>query len=126
MDCQNCEFAQKVVGSSHHQSCKSPLTNKVWDTSLLAIIGVFSPNAGLIVIPEVRIGINTIPAVICNEHGVKKGWCCFPFNFDPVWIDFCLINFLRDQHLDHVIDMFKQIVATVTVKTDQIEDEDEE
>ena len=20
-----------------------------------------------------------------NEHGIKKGWYIFPFNFDPVW-----------------------------------------
>ena len=24
-----------------------------------------------------------------NPHGIKKGWFCHPFNFDPVWLESC-------------------------------------
>jgi hypothetical protein len=24
-----------------------------------------------------------------NEHGIKNGWFCWPFNFDPVWLEAC-------------------------------------
>lgn len=22
-----------------------------------------------------------------NQHGVKNGWCTWPINFDPIWVD---------------------------------------
>lgn len=24
-----------------------------------------------------------------KEHGIKNGWFCYPFNFDPIWLDYC-------------------------------------
>lgn len=24
-----------------------------------------------------------------DPHGVKNGWCYFPFNFDPIWLGEC-------------------------------------
>lgn len=24
-----------------------------------------------------------------DSHGIKNGWFCFPFNFDPVWLENC-------------------------------------
>lgn len=27
--------------------------------------------------------------VIANPHGIKNGWCFWPFNFDPIWINSC-------------------------------------
>jgi len=24
-----------------------------------------------------------------NEHGIKKGWFHWPYNFDPVWLEKC-------------------------------------
>lgn len=24
-----------------------------------------------------------------SEHGIKKGWFLWPFNFDPVWLESC-------------------------------------
>lgn len=29
------------------------------------------------------------PTVELNHVGVRKGWCRFPFNFDPVWVTKC-------------------------------------
>lgn len=22
-----------------------------------------------------------------NQHGVKNGWCTWPINFDPIWVE---------------------------------------
>lgn len=27
--------------------------------------------------------------VVGDEHGIKNGWFFHPFNFDPVWLQFC-------------------------------------
>lgn len=24
-----------------------------------------------------------------NSHGVRQGWCDWPLNFDPIWIESC-------------------------------------
>ena len=34
------------------------------------------------------LGLGKTPAL--NAHGVKHGWCYWPFNFDPIWIDACI------------------------------------
>jgi hypothetical protein len=30
--------------------------------------------------------------IIFNQHGINKGWCAWPINFDPVWVK-CEIPF---------------------------------
>jgi hypothetical protein len=32
---------------------------------------------------------NKYAKVSAAEHGVKKGWFAWPFNFDPVWLITC-------------------------------------
>jgi len=32
---------------------------------------------------------NPVPIVRGDKHGISRGWFCFPFNFDPVWLDEC-------------------------------------
>ena len=31
------------------------------------------------------------PMVSLNDHGVKNGWANWPLNFDPVWVEECLL-----------------------------------
>ena len=33
--------------------------------------------------------VNTTATVERNAHGVRNGWCAWPFNFDPIWIESC-------------------------------------
>jgi hypothetical protein len=34
--------------------------------------------------------VNTsLMGVKVNPYGLKMGWCGFPWNFDPIWIDAC-------------------------------------
>lgn len=27
--------------------------------------------------------------IIADMHGVKNGWFCWPYNFDPIWLKAC-------------------------------------
>lgn len=59
---------------------------------MLSIIGGIKP-----IIPTVQLEDGTaLPVVMINEHGVKNGWGAWPFNFDPIWIDFCMF-WINDQ-----------------------------
>lgn len=60
-NCYECVYREEVPGSCH-SSC----------------------NKGM----ESIFGNDTIN-VTGNEHGIKKGWFYFPFNFDPVWLESC-------------------------------------
>lgn len=33
--------------------------------------------------------VNHAARVQQSEHGVKNGWCFWPHNFDPIWINSC-------------------------------------
>jgi hypothetical protein len=62
-DCYNCEYRQQL-NHSHHSGC------------LLGTVALFK-------------GINPNDVVKMNPHGVKNGWCYYPFDFDPIWIESC-------------------------------------
>lgn len=32
---------------------------------------------------------NRTARIVANPHGVANGWCYWPYNFDPIWIDTC-------------------------------------
>lgn len=32
---------------------------------------------------------NLKASVTANEHGRKRGWFIWPFNFDPIWLESC-------------------------------------
>jgi hypothetical protein len=61
-NCHKCKWSNQSSfdSSTHHRSCQL----EVKDTELL---------------PEIRL----------SEHGVLKGWCSWPYDFDPIWIDKC-------------------------------------
>ena len=71
-DCYKCKCRGPVPGDAH-SCCTYPGTNT-------GIMGYFSlDNAKL------REELN----IVQNEHGVSMGWCSWPVNFDPIWIDNC-------------------------------------
>jgi hypothetical protein len=72
------------VPGSCHSSCNHP---KVADDNPMAKLMAIFASVG-------RIGPVVSPNVLnmkvkLNSHGVKNGWCNFPFDFDPVWVDEC-------------------------------------
>lgn len=75
-NCYNCIYRDTVTGSAH-SSCKAIPTDK----GLHLLLALGSVNL---------VDKNTNePLVKKNPVGVKNGWCLYPINFDPVWIDQC-------------------------------------
>ena len=35
--------------------------------------------------------VTDVPIQEFDEHGIKNGWVIYPSNFDPVWLEHCLI-----------------------------------
>jgi hypothetical protein len=61
-DCHKCKWSKQSIFDSgtHHRSCHL----EVKDTEIL-------------------------PKIELSKHGVMQGWCSWPYDFDPVWIDYC-------------------------------------
>lgn len=38
------------------------------------------------------IGMHPENGPVLNPHGVKMGWCEWPINFDPIWIESCQLR----------------------------------
>lgn len=72
MNCSECKYSKKIDYDSHLQ-CTVLLTKSYLN------------------IKELK--------VETSEHGVKNGWCFWPFNFDPIWINSC--NFYERKMLDN-------------------------
>lgn len=77
-DCSLCPHSEKVVGSSHHIKCNA----MPGLTGIVATISVISGEAQPITDKET--GEVTLKF---NQHGVKNGWCTWPINFDPIWVE---------------------------------------
>ena len=77
-DCSLCPHSEKVVGSSHHikRNAMPGLTG------IVATISVISGEAQPITDKETG-----EVALKFNQHGVKNGWCTWPINFDPIWVE---------------------------------------
>lgn len=40
----------------------------------------------------------------CRPHGVRHGWCNWPFDFDPIWIDDCLFFSRKEEQRNENIE----------------------
>lgn len=77
MNCLNCKNCGPIaLGSGHHRTCNA-ITSDLGEQLLLTQLSITDKETGK-------------DAVVQNPHGVKNGWCIWPVNFDPVWIDECL------------------------------------
>jgi hypothetical protein len=81
MDCYSCVHRREVPGSTH-SACG--LVGDEMDRFKVAAIYM----QGRRIVAEYN-GTKT-PLVELNSHGVKNGWCLWPVDFDPVWVDSCL------------------------------------
>jgi len=71
MNCYSCIHRGEVVGSCHSR-CNHPAIGG--DVMGLAMtLGMLKPKF----------------VVVGDERGIKKGWFCWPINFDPVWLIEC-------------------------------------
>jgi len=67
-NCYECKHRVNILGDCHSE-CKHP-------------------NAFLHMVAAMA-GGSKYSKVRANPHGVTNGWFCWPFNFDPVWLEDC-------------------------------------
>lgn len=75
-NCYECPMRGEVAGSAH-SSCS--LLGDMMVENLTAL-AVGSGNLK-------SIKINDEPVVKFDPYGVASGWCTWPINFDPVWVE---------------------------------------
>ena len=83
-NCYECKYRRSLAGDCH-SSCAHPKANG-GDNPLMALMAIFA-SVGRVapVMGEGAKGLN----VKFSEWGIKQGWCNFPWNFDPVWLESC-------------------------------------
>jgi hypothetical protein len=74
-DCYSCKHRGNVPGDAH-SSC-----NALNESDPL-ILAVYVQKNG-----------PSFENLQLNPHGVRNGWCFWPINFDPCWVDKC--NFYK-------------------------------
>ena len=75
-DCYKCPYREQVPGSAHSK-CKV-LTN-----GAIAFAFAMKVASG----EFTGMDNNEGQALKFDPHGVKNGWCFWPINFDPVWVE---------------------------------------
>lgn len=74
-DCYNCPHRVEIPGSAHSACHVLPVAQRVQLASYLITGNV--PT----------ISINDQPVLTFNRIGVENGWCNWPIDFDPVWVE---------------------------------------
>ncbi len=83
-NCYECKHRRDLLGDCHSR-CEHPALRDVMNdplTQILSLLGAVGRSFPIDIFIE---GIK----VTGNEHGVKNGWFCWPFNFDPTWLETC-------------------------------------
>ena len=76
-DCYTCPHRGELSHSAHSE-CKV-LTNGV-----IAFAFAMKVASGEIIGMDNKEGEQVLKF---DPHGVRNGWCTWPINFDPVWVD---------------------------------------
>ena len=87
--CNSCKHVGTVAGSCH-KSCNHEGMKELTPIVLLkAAMGIGSTN-------PTQLSVNDIPLQKWNAIGIEKGYVVFPVNFDPVWLEYCLMYNKKD------------------------------
>lgn len=83
MDCFSCIHKDFVPGSTH-VICRHPFNDRI-----------FKSRQGMIILLQLAtkgFTVQLTPKELnlkLNSSGIKGGWCNYPFDFDPIWIENC-------------------------------------
>lgn len=79
--CYSCKHRDNVAGSAH--SCCNVFGEKGF---LISIANLYTdtdnPTLGT---------IDNEPIMKVDKVGIKNGWFNFPINYDPEWLEYCLM-----------------------------------
>ena len=82
-NCYDCKWRGELDGDCH-SCCSHPLVKPSKDDPLNAILSL------LAAVGRIDISVEWNPlGVKGGAHGIRKGWFCWPMNFDPVWLESC-------------------------------------
>jgi hypothetical protein len=73
--CRECKFKRDVPGDTH-VSCVSPVLDEAKKSPVFTMLSLTNPSI-----------VSNALGLKANPHGVKSGWCMFPLNYDPVWLE---------------------------------------
>ena len=80
-DCYKCKYRGNVPGDAH-SCCNHPIVKKAMEKEGLMVF------MAMIMAGVARPMLKGLD-VKGNPHGIKNGWFCWPFNFDPTWLEEC-------------------------------------
>ena len=75
--CNTCPFKCNIPGDAHI-SCGHPVFTKNQDIAIKVSIGIMLGYTNSL---KDTLGLSF------NSHGVSNGWCNFPVNYDPIWVE---------------------------------------
>ncbi len=76
-DCYECPYRENIHGSAHSKCTAVPDDF----SGALISLNIMKGNIKNIYNKEDKLLLKFDP------HGVKHGWCTWPINFDPVWVE---------------------------------------
>lgn len=82
-NCYECKHRGNLPGSAH-SCCEHPSIQKS-GTAMDEILAVLSSVQR---VPPMGIKPSVL-GIRAAEHGIRKGWFNWPYNFDPVWLEAC-------------------------------------
>lgn len=86
-NCSTCKYSNTILGDAHLSCNHSAITEdmNVMQRILQRMINdEYSTNPTQLV-------VNSVPLQEWNESGVRQGYVLFPLNFDPRWLEYCLL-----------------------------------
>ena len=86
-NCSTCKYSGTISGDAH-LCCNHPAI--VDDRNTMQRI-LQSMSNNMYNTNPTRLVINDIPLQEWDESGISQGYVIFPFNFDPIWLEYCLL-----------------------------------
>jgi len=87
--CYQCKHRGDLTGDAHSRCCHKAVTFDGPNILglLLGTLDAMTPDPEL---QERTIGQgDDIITVRFSKHGIEGGWANWPWNFDPVWLEWC-------------------------------------
>ena len=95
LNCYSCAYRGEVMGSAH-SCCKHPMIEQPLLKSMLIlklISGSLSTNpTGLVASTTKEDDKIEVSFQDWSETGIRNGYVLFPIDFDPIWLNHCLLH----------------------------------
>lgn len=83
-NCYECLHRRSNPGSAHSK-CVHPSLPEMVNNPMVELMAVFASVGRA---PQMAVSTKQLN-IVGDEHGIKKGWFNFPWNFDPRWLRNC-------------------------------------